>query len=764
MAGSRVVLERRGASRGLTWLSACAVAALLAAGNPARSETGDAADATATAAAARSQTAADSNDAIQEIVVTASRREETVQRSSLAIEAFGNEALRAAGVAQAADLSKLVQGLQVGFSGSTTQIYIRGVGDFSANPLANPGVSFNVDGVYVGRPEGVGVNFYDMTRLEVVKGPQGTLYGRNSSGGAINLITNSPTLDGVKGTANLDVGNYSLIHVDGAINLPLSDTVAIRAAVNRIKRDGYLSDGTSDDDQLAARVKLLYAPSADTSLLFSIDGAEVRGEGGGYVYLPRRPGSDPWEGSTSPAANAYVASLNPFIVPGGSDSFVHNNFWNASAQLDQNLGFADLTVIGAYRHTDTDTLSYNAQSQHLLDKSDQETLEARLGHSTPELKWVGGLYFFHEANPGEIRIFVGPGLLKSRPTYDPSGTSYAAFGETTWSVTDQWRLIGGARYTVEKRKLSGNFFVYPTQGADFIDVEIFGGEETFKSPTWKAGTEFDLSPGSMLYFTASTGFKSGGLTQTIPPDNVYNPEKVLAFELGSRNRFFDNKMQLNLEAFDWTYKDQQNSHLTFDTLGNVNFLTQNAGKARLFGLNVDLIVKPTQADTVHLAAEYDDSKYQTFQYQVPVFAYSPEATGCRNAGVSPGPFVPLATIDCSGFELPHAARWTGDADYTHSFGLNSGAAIDFNAGARLSSQTWLTVDFTPSERAPSFVMFNSSIGYTSPKRDYRVDLYVRNINNAKEYTGGQEQTFAPGLISANISAPRTYGMQVHVNW
>jgi iron complex outermembrane receptor protein len=221
---------------------------------------------------------------------------------------------------------------------------------------------------------------------------------------------------------------------------------------------------------------------------------------------------------------------------------------------------------------------------------------------------------------------------------------------------------------------------------------------------------------------------------------------------------------VNLEAFEWDYKDQQNSHLTFDTLGNINFLTQNAGKARLYGLNLDAIARPTPADTVHIAAEYDHSKYLTFEYRVPFFAYSPAGTGCRNAGTGPGPFVPLTTVDCSGFELPHAADWTGQADYTHSFGLSTGAAIDFNVGARLSAPTWLAVDFVPSERAPSFAMFDSSLTYQSPAKNYAVEAYVRNINNAKEYTGGQEQTFAPGLISANISSPRTYGVQVHVNW
>ena len=698
---------------------------------------------------------------LEEVVVTASRREETLQHSSLAIAAFSGDALKNAGLTQAADLSKLVQGLQVGFSGSTSQIYIRGVGDFSANPLANPGVAFSVDGLYVGRPEGVGVNFYDISRLEVVKGPQGTLYGRNASGGAINLITNAPTLDGVKGEVNADVGDFALFHVDGAINVPLSSTVAIRAAINRVKRGGYLNDGTGDDDQLAARVKLLFAPSDATKLLLSVDAAQLRGKGGGYVYLPRRPGSDAWEGSTSAAANAYVATFNPFIVPGGSDAFVHNNFWNASAQLDHTLSFADLTVIAGYRHTDTDTLSYNAQSQHLLGKSNQQTLEARLGRSSASVKWVAGLYYFRETDPGEIRIFVGPGLLKSRPTYNPEGKSYAAFGEATFSVTDQLRLIAGARYTTEKRTLDGHFYVYPTQGTNFIDVETFGGNKTFNSSTWKAGAEFDVTPQNMLYLTASTGFKAGGITQTVPPANVYQPEKVLAFEVGSRNRFLNNRLQLNLEAFHWTYTDQQNSHLTFDTLGNINFLTQNAGKAKIYGLNVDLTAMPTDSDALHVAVEFNHSRYSEFNYQLPFFAYSPVGIGCRNAGTGPGPFVPLTTVDCSGFELPHAPKLSGQVDYTHTLRLTSGASIDFNANARFASETWLAVDFIAAEKAPSFSVLNASITYRSEQKDLSVGVYVRNANNGREYTGGQEQNFGSPLVSANIGAPRTFGVQLH---
>ena len=719
---------------------------------------------------AASQRSADAQgapgDALQEIVVTATRREQTIQKTALAIQAISAEQASAAGLAQVTDLSKLVLGLQVGMNGGSSQIFIRGVGDFSANALSNPGVAFNVDGVYVGRPEAVNSNFYDIDRVEVLKGPQGTLYGRNSSGGAINLITNSPTLDDVKGTLNVESGNYDLFRVDGAINVPLSDTLAIRAAFNKVSRDGYLSDGTDDDQEEAMRIKTLWHPNEDVSLIVSVDGAKVGGKGAGYVYLPGAPGAGPWEAESSARSNAYYATFpgSTGVNPIGTDSRQDNKFLNASAQLDWNLGFATLTVIPAYRHADTYDLSYDAQLQQISDKSDQETLEARLTHTGDVVKWVAGAYYFHEANPGTVHIDVGPDVLFTRILYNPSGTSEAAFGEATVSVTDRFRLIGGARVTTEHRLLNGIFYVSPDNGATYIDHENFNGGVTFNSVTWKGGAEYDLAPENMLFFTASTGFKAGGLTQTTSPDNVYQPEKLLAYELGSRNRFFDNTLQLNLEAFRWTYRDQQQSLLTFDDTGSVNFLTVNAGAATLYGLNMDMIDKITRHDTLHLAVEYDHSRYTSFILQTPDILFDPASTACREIGTVPGPVLPLAQVDCAGFSLPHAPEWTGLVDYSHDFDLPNGGAVEVGASARLSSWTWLAVNFVPEERAPSFHVLNADLTYMTPNRGWSVTGYVRNITNATEYTGGFESAQVPQIFSANINPPRTYGVQLHLHF
>jgi len=708
---------------------------------------------------------ASSADSLGEIVVTASRREEVIQKSALAIQALSGEEARDAGLVQITDFSREVLGLQVGISGGDSQIYIRGVGDFSANPLANPGVAFNVDGVYVARPEAVNSNFYDMQRVEVLKGPQGTLYGRNSSGGAINLITNSPQFgNSITGTLNVESGNYDLFRVDGAINAPVSDTVSMRLAFNKVSREGYLTDGTNDDREQAVRFKTLFKPSDTFSVLLTIDGAQVGGKGGGYVFRPQAPGASPWSAVSS--ENAYLESLpgSAGVVYQGSDSQQRDKFWNVSAQLDWDLGFATLTVIPAYRHSNADSLSYDAQREVLMDRSDEETFEARLSKTTDFIKWVGGIYFFHEKNPGEISVDVGPAILYSLIPYNPSGTSYAGFGETTISATDQWRFIVGARETTEKRLLNGVFYISPDNGATFLDHENFNGSVTFNSFTWKLGTEYDLAPQSMLFATASTGFKAGGLTQTTAPDNVYQPEKVLAYELGIRNRFFDQRLQVNAEAFHWDYKNQQQSHLTFDDTGSINFLQSNAGDSKLNGINIDVLAKATPHDTIHAEVEYDHARYSSFDYTVPAVLFNPAATACHQSGTVPGPFLPLAVVDCSGFALPHVPLWSGLLDYAHDFDLPNGGGMRLDASVRAQSWDWIAVDFVPAERAPSFHVLNANLSYIAPSRKWTVTGYVRNISNATEYTSAIESTTIPGLVSANINPPRTYGVQLHLDW
>ena len=420
------------------------------------------------------------DEPLQEVIVTAERREENLQKASLTIQVLGSGEIQRAGLSGATDLSRVTTGVEIGVGGVNDQIFIRGVGSFAESPLSAPGVAFNVDGIYVGRPDGIGANFYDVSRVEVLKGPQGTLYGRNANGGSINVITNQPELGVTSGGVDLTAGNFQLGRVQGFANVALGDTSALRAAFDVMHRDGYLSDHTDDDIHQAGRLRYKFKPSDGFSLLVNADYAHLGGRGGGSVWLPRRPGSDAYEATTAAAANDYLHSflpLGPLVDSQNPDSFQDSTLFNLSAQLDWDIGFATLSVLPAYRHTDIDARTYNGLRYSQSEKTRQESLEARLGNGNSWLTWVVGTYYFNETPNGSIGVYQSNILQNYLIDYQPTTKAAAGFGQVTVSITDRFRLIGGGRYTHEHATLSGEINNQATDPVSLI--EAFGGDKTF---------------------------------------------------------------------------------------------------------------------------------------------------------------------------------------------------------------------------------------------------------------------------------------------
>lgn len=743
------------------------------------------------------------SDTLQAVVVTAERREETLQKSSLALQVLSAEDLARQGITQPTDLTLAVPGMAIGSGGPQPQYYIRGVGDLSAFALSNPAIATNVDGVYVARPTATNGNFFDLARVEVLKGPQGTLYGRNASGGAINIVTHRPKLDDTGGYLTVEGGNYSEARGEGAVNLPIGDVIAVRAAFQVVNREGYLTDGFDDDKHQAIRLQGLWQPSSNLSLLLEGDVMHMGGKGGGFVYLPH-PGSSPWEGITSALSNAYLnqavvaaglcapaAAFPPGVAPTGAcpplvvapgvalprvallsplDSggeSQNNVVWGMHAELNWDLGFATLTLIPAYRSTSERYTTYPTYTVHQdPDVSHETTVEARLAHNSDRLKWVGGLYFYNEDQSYTSAIAAG---LIQNIRYDvaPKTRSYAAFGQLTYSLTDPWRLIAGVRFTDDERRISGSSFtVYPALSMNPAAVcmnpaiaecktEVFAGSRAFHNVSWKAGTEYDLTSQSMLYLTAATGFKAGGLNQNAassPPGTTqaepYSPEKLLALEIGSRNRFLDNRLQVNVEAFYWRYVDHQEPHVLVDGQGNISFQFTNAGRATLYGLDPDITLLATRDDKLHLMGEYLQSRYDTFQY----LSAFPVDTGCAQSRTASG-----YLIDCSGYQLAHAAKWSGTFGYEHDFSLSQDATLAINLDAQYGSWRWLQIEFTPVERAPSYVTENMRLTYEAGHGGWALSAYVRNITDRAVYTSGNANSFGPTTFAANIGAPRTVG-------
>lgn len=394
-----------------------------------------------------------SDTGLADIIVTATKVETSLQKTPQAIQTINGDTLKRQGVTSAQDLNKLVGGLQVEQNGSGSSIYIRGVGARTLSPTNDPAVAFSVDGVFYSRATGLSASLFDLSRVEVVKGPQGTLYGRNATGGAVNVITNRPRLGVRSLDGEIEAGNYDAVRASVSVNLPLGENAAVRIAAQSNYRDGYLSDGYNDENTKAARISLLFAPTDASSIFISADYAHQGGQGPGVV--PVGPGANngaltgrfvvPGEPYTGPSDPRLVAFVNraapasalavpfpgiycvgvPFGPPGApqpadptgapatltcgnplgltpitANNFLDNEFFGLNLTGDFDLNFARLTVVGGYRGTRINTqFSPDSSTQRNRTKADQFSGEFRLASEPGDgrLKWlIGGFYLREE--------------------------------------------------------------------------------------------------------------------------------------------------------------------------------------------------------------------------------------------------------------------------------------------------------------------------------------------------------------------------------
>lgn len=777
---------------------------------------------------------AKANDGIAEVIVTAQRRSESVQKSSLVVQVLNSEALQEAGVMQARDLGKLVSGVQIGQGGSATQIYVRGVGDFTATPITNPAVSVNVDGVYVARAQAIDGLFYDLERVEVLKGPQGTLYGRNASAGAINVITAKPSFKERSLDLRGEIGNYDLRKTEVVANLPVSDRLALRAALQVVKRGGYSTQGMDDDDHRSARIGMLYKPNADLSLLFQVDATHVGGRGPAYVFKavdgalagtlaaqgtalptnPRANGNDPamrdlyyglglalgrcvpsgllasaaTAAGPAPITNAprglCPAGQSSLMSPPGAGPFgdlahVDNDFRNASMEANWNLGPATLTILPAVRKVTNRYVAYPLVTYNDAEETPETSLaksvEVRLGNSTPALKWVTGLYWFDEEQHAATSSTAGVITGKSINRYRIETESRAAFGQLTYSVSESLRVIGGLRYTDDTKEIDGrNLTGYPAlayaagqpcyrQAAPCVR-DTFKGRKTFRNTSYKVGLEYDAARDSMLFATLATGYKAGGSNPgsaagTAGEALFFGPEKLTALELGSRNRLLGGRLRANVEAFYWRYKDAQEFYSTLNAGGNAVNAVANAGAASLYGVDVDITYKLTPEDTLQFGAEFMHSRFDNFRYAA-AGQVQGVTTGCA---VTPG--APFPTLDCVGKPLPRAPRYSGSARYTHRFDFDAGGRLEAGASLQFAGNRYLTVDYNEASRAKAYVSADLNLTYTPDSDAWSVSAFVRNVGNARVYTGAYSiATLFRSLTLANIGAPRTFGVSAAIHF
>ena len=438
----------------LALVPACAEAQVQTSATPAPSESVSAAS-------------APDQNGLGDIIVTAQRQAESSQRAAVPLNVIGGAALLASGVTQVDRLNSLAPALSIASTNTGSAIFVRGVGNFTTAPNSDPAIAFNYDGVYIGRPTSTTGVFYDLDRVEILKGPQGILYGRNATGGAVNVLPAQPRIGELSGYASVSYGNYNTVLAEGAINLPFGDKGAVRVSATRSSHDGYLSDGTFDEDTWAGRVQLKAELTPNLTARVAADFAHNGGLGIGIDYLGSyagsvaafRPAGIPLgTGVDAPISQAFRTGtvfaalgnrLPPLQIP-----YENNMFYGSNAQIDWKTGAGTLTVIPAWRYA---RLNYEAAAGGIpyldKEKDEQFSVEARFAGTRigPFDYQIGGFYFNELLRP-VTELSTGNTGNFQKPIYKTK--SYAGFGRLTLHLGERLRLVGGLRYTQDDKLFS----------------------------------------------------------------------------------------------------------------------------------------------------------------------------------------------------------------------------------------------------------------------------------------------------------------------
>ena len=796
---------------------------------------------TAPADAATSAEADAPQEGLGEIIVTAQRREESSQKAAVPLSVIDGEALAAAGITQADRLNQLAPALQVQSSSTGNLIFLRGVGNFNVVATSDPAVAFNYDGVYVGRPTNSTGVFYDLARVEVLKGPQGILYGRNATGGAINVLPQQPRLGEFSGYVSATYGNYDTINAEGAINAPLGDNGAVRLSLATANHDGYLRDGTQDEETIAGRFQLKGELTPDLTVRFAMDYAHNGGAGnnvsyfGRYVRNPAVPvtagpvsGSnyftflpttlDPREGVYSDASQAYRTStpFGPFgrlLNPLAPYPDVDNDFYGANAEINWSTGAGTLTVIPAWRYARLDyTASAAAFIFDNLERIEQYSLEARFAGERVGIfdYTIGGFYFDERIDSNTSLTISNTGNYIDQTL---TTESYAAFGRLTANLSDRLRLVGGMRYTHDNKGFdyyalgaviscqrftpapncpSAPFvplfgpsgptgFPFPARGGAPIPVftnpgppgpanplnhliiradTVFDRSLTKSKVTYRGAVEFDVAPRSLLYATYETGYRSGGFSAAAGFE-TYNPEFITAYTIGMKNRFLGNRLQLNVEAFYWDYTDQQVNFVGLDLNGRTANQTQNVGKSRIKGFEIDgrFLITPTTLFSADV--QYLDAKQKRFAYSAG--PGNPPLTGCNvsfNAAATGA--TPPYTVDCAGFQSYNSPKWTINLAGQQTVPLGD-YRIVLSADTQYKSSQNTGFAYLPQQREGERWTSNAQIQFGPEDERWSLAAFVRNIQNNRYFTFSSTHPSA-AFLTAFQTAPRTYGVRAGVKF
>ena len=698
----------------------------------------------ATTSAAQQQAAAASSGGVEDIVVTAQRRSERLQDVPIAVTAVTANRLAATRIENASDLAALTPSLTVPATQAYFQPRIRGVGTLAFGPgIENP-IATYIDGVYLAQANSSLLSFTDVERVEVLKGPQGTLFGRNATGGLIQILTRDPT-PGLGGSANFSYGNYQRIQSDASISGGSDTLSGIVSGFYRYQGDGYGTNFATGQDtnrqtrDYGARAKIMLTPTEGTVIRLS--GDYVHSEG---TYSDLRPpkGEKPLFGS---------------IVPGTvwdtNTDYQLNNRYNGGGvtlNVQQELGDLRLTSISAYRTSKYEyNLDYDNSPNPFLkidnvETSEQVSQELQLGSGPgSNISWLVGAYFFHfkgAFDPSTIS-FAGP-VVGIPPVTSISfdgnqkGTSYAGFGQVTIPLGDKTRLTGGIRYNTERRTLDVTQSLAILGLPTTIDLP-FTGDATFNKLTFRVALDHKFTPDILAYASFNRGFKSGGFNVLTPDEPDYKPETLDAYEVGFKMELFDRKLRINPSFFYYQYENLQ---LPFFTASGQVGLA-NGPSAKLYGADLDFEIAPSANVRVFGGASFIHDRFGTYTDAV------------VSTPVGGGAYV-QSLGDATGNQLPFTSKFSGNVGIEYGIPTSVGK---FTVSGNYSYNDGYFLEVDNGARQTSFDQLSGSIGWFADEKRLSVSVWGKNLTNSEVYT---QFSTAPQGRAGSFQPPRTYGITI----
>jgi iron complex outermembrane receptor protein len=706
---------------------------------------------------------------LEEVLVTARRREESMQEVPIAVSVFSAEELR---MLQAEDLAglqgtvpnmNLVQGRG---SANSANIYIRGIGQPDALQTFDPGVGVYLDDVFVARIQGALFNLYDVQRVEVLRGPQGTLYGKNTIAGAIRLISKKPPEE-LAGQAELSYGDYNLFSAKGYLGGRVTDSFGASIAGVYVTRDGVTEDPATgreynDIDTAGGRVILEWDPTENLNVNLAADYTRSRNAlnlgrpEAALIQVNLAPGVPPKVLQPAPTKPYDFKVATSFT---GNEGQQMDN-WGTALTVGWELSDAWLLKsITAYRslepdnYVDIDASIYELGDVFVGVNQDQTSQEFQLLYTSDRLEAVFGLYYFGEDITSDQTAwadsFLAYGPLPisfTRTVADDLNTdSYAAFAQGTWKFNDRFSGTLGLRYTDESKdyfRTTSTFFGAPFQALN--STFEYKDDNSWTAWTPSFALDYKLTDETLLYASAAEGFKSGGFNgraNTPGETGSYDPEYVWTYEIGAKNTLSGGRLRLNVDAFYSDYTDFQarvSEVINPDApIPTFSFPVLNAGALDIYGAELELMWVPIDELNLQAQVGYLHADYREFTASTVVAGKPVE-------------------IDRSDDEPPFSPEWTVRLGVAYTFNLAEYGGLTLSSDVLYRTKQWLSVDNRDVLTQDSYALLNALLSWASASSNWYASAGVKNVTDEVYKVDAQEFSSVGNIQTAYYGDPRTW--------